>query len=155
MYLVEYLPTSTCPILFCRCRACKYIPYCYPFFPLTVTLHKRKFSEDSLDPADTKTSMTGILFCTCSSRHLNFTFKLDYTILFFLQIKDLPIVQSQNVERNLQERTPVKTKLALRLPQQVCLKQGYKIDLEWSCDVPGAHTHHLPCSSVYVDVEVF
>ena len=48
----------------------------------------------------------------------------------------------------------MKTKLALRPPQQVCLKQGCKIDLEWSFDVPGAHTHHLPCSSVFVDVEV-
>ena len=69
-------------------------------------------------------------------------------------MKDLPIIQSQNAERNLQERSPVKTKLVLRLPQQVCLKQGCKIDLEWSFEIPGAHTHHLPCSSVFVDVEV-
>ena len=48
----------------------------------------------------------------------------------------------------------MKTKLPLRLPQQVCLKQGCKIDVEWSFDVPGAHTHHLPRSSVFVNVEV-
>ena len=35
-------------------------------------------------------------------------------------MKDLPVMQSQKTERHLQERSLGKTKLMLRLPQQVC-----------------------------------
>ena len=64
--------------------------------------------------------------------------KLDYYSPFFLQMKNLPVMKSQNTGKNLQEMSPVKTKRKLRLPQQVCLEQGCKIDLE-SCDVYLVH----------------
>ena len=80
------------------------------------TSHRRKTLEGSSDPADTKTFTTGIvLYIQPKIHHLKL-----HTSFFFLQLKDLLIMQSQNTERHLQERSLGKIRLTLRLPQQVC-----------------------------------
>ena len=96
--------------------------------------------------------------CTCSIRHLNCTFETWLRHSFCLQMKDLPVMQLQNTERHLQERSLGKIRLTLRLPQQVCrdlfFPQSYSCMEKLSHDVPGMDTHpfHVGAEPLYINI---